>query len=232
MEKTNYCQSCGMPLNRKEDAGTNEDGSLNQEYCHYCYQNGVFTSDCTMEEMIEHCLPFLDEFNKENNVQFTKEQAVAEMKTFFPTLKRWSGLRTAALCGEIGNTVNEIITMEKSALERWNQGDPSGYLEIYSQHITYFDPFQDRRLDGLDKMEELYEGLRGKISADRYEMLHPVVEVTGNMAVLSYNLISYCGSECYKWNCTEVYKREGNEWKIVHNHWSFMNAGGGKSVKK
>lgn len=90
METTIFCQSCGMPLQKPEDYGTNENGSLNHEYCCYCYQNGAFTSDCTMDEMIEHCVGYLDEFNKDNATQFSKDQAIAEMKAYFPTLKRWA----------------------------------------------------------------------------------------------------------------------------------------------
>lgn len=118
----------------------------------------------------------------------------------------------------------EIIALEKSALEKWNQGNPSGYLEIYSKDITYFDPFQQTRLDGFDALEKLYESLGGTVHVDRYEMLNPMVEVSPEMAVLSYNLISYSGEEIYKWNCSEVYKKEeGGIWKIIHNHWSFIN---------
>lgn len=36
------CQSCGMPLSSAEVLGTNADGSLNEEYCTYCYQHGQF----------------------------------------------------------------------------------------------------------------------------------------------------------------------------------------------
>lgn len=57
------CQSCGMPLSSAEVLGTNADGSLNEEYCTYCYQHGDFAQDCTMDEMIEHCAQFTDEFN-------------------------------------------------------------------------------------------------------------------------------------------------------------------------
>jgi hypothetical protein len=33
-----------------------------------------------------------------------------------------------------------IIGLEKAALERWNHGDPSGYLELYAPDVVYFDP--------------------------------------------------------------------------------------------
>ena len=79
-----------MPLQKPEDMGTDQDGARNRDYCVYCYADGEFTSNCTMDEMIEHCLQFLDEFNKENGITYTKEEAFAEMRQFFPTLKRWA----------------------------------------------------------------------------------------------------------------------------------------------
>ena len=44
-----FCQSCGMPLQAEDQWGTNADGSLNEEYCCYCYQKDAFTQDYTME---------------------------------------------------------------------------------------------------------------------------------------------------------------------------------------
>lgn len=83
------CQSCGMPLADPTLLGTNRDGSENEEYCIYCYKEGAFTQDVTMDEMIDHCLKFLEEFNKDSDNQLTKENAMAQMKQFFPLLKRW-----------------------------------------------------------------------------------------------------------------------------------------------
>lgn len=84
-----YCQSCGMPMQTADQFGTNADGSANQEYCCYCYKDGAFVQDCTMEGMIEHCIKYLDEFNGASNTQFSKEEAIEQMKKFFPMLKRW-----------------------------------------------------------------------------------------------------------------------------------------------
>lgn len=77
-----------MPLT-DEYFGTNADGSVNREYCTYCFRDGAFTSDDTMEQMIEHNLEYLAEFNKDSDRQFTEEEAREQMRKFFPTLKRW-----------------------------------------------------------------------------------------------------------------------------------------------
>ena len=83
-----FCQSCGMPLN-DQVLGTNADGSKNEDYCMYCYRDGKFLQDCTMEEMIEHCAQFVDEVNKGLPQPITKEEYIGQMKMYFPHLKRW-----------------------------------------------------------------------------------------------------------------------------------------------
>lgn len=84
-----FCQSCGMPLTRKEDCGANADGTVNYDYCQYCYKEGRFLQDCTMDQMIEHCAQFLDEVNKNLPAPMTREQYIQMMQGFFPLLKRW-----------------------------------------------------------------------------------------------------------------------------------------------
>ena len=83
-----FCQSCGMPLTQ-EVLGTNADGSKNEDYCIYCYKDGNFLQECTMEEMIEHCAQFVNEVNKGLPQPITKEEYIGMMKTYFPQLKRW-----------------------------------------------------------------------------------------------------------------------------------------------
>ena len=69
-----FCQSCGMPLTN-EILGTNTDGTLNEDYCIYCYKDGKFAQDMTMEQMIDHCAQFTDEINKQSGQNLTQEQA-------------------------------------------------------------------------------------------------------------------------------------------------------------
>lgn len=83
------CQSCGMLLQQDSDKGTEADGSKSEEYCTYCYQQGRFTQDITLEEQIEHNLQDLDDWNKSTGLNLTKEEARAQLMEFLPTLKRW-----------------------------------------------------------------------------------------------------------------------------------------------
>ena len=58
MNKENkYCQSCGMPMKQDpQGGGTNADGSKNDKYCSYCYQNGAFVGgEMTVKEFQEFC---------------------------------------------------------------------------------------------------------------------------------------------------------------------------------
>lgn len=115
---------------------------------------------------------------------------------------------------------SQLIAIERAALERWGAGDPSGFLEISAPDVVYFDPFLERRLDGLAALTALYESLRGTIHVDHCELLNPKVQLCGEAAVLTFNLHSHVGAAVMRWNCTEVYRRDQEGWRIIQTHWS------------
>ena len=77
------CQSCGMEMHTS-DYGKNADASTNTDYCRYCYPDGAFGKDETMEEMIESCIPYY--VGKEFE---TAEEARQYLSRLYRTLKRW-----------------------------------------------------------------------------------------------------------------------------------------------
>ncbi|MEO8155802.1 MAG: nuclear transport factor 2 family protein [Rhizobacter sp.] len=123
---------------------------------------------------------------------------------------------------------HEVVQLEAKALTRWLAGDPSGFLEISANDVVYFDPFTERRLDGLAELTRYYEAIRGQVHAERFELLNPKVQAAGDAAVLTFNFVSYGGNEnALRWNCTEVYRRDAGQlsaWKIIQTHWSFTRA--------
>jgi ketosteroid isomerase-like protein len=119
-----------------------------------------------------------------------------------------------------------IVALERGALDRWGKGDPGGYLDLYARDATYFDPTQERRVDGLAALTALLEPIRGKIKGDGYDMIAPQVYRAGTTAVLTYNLVSRGRGPDGKpvvarWNVTTVYAQIDRGWKIVHSHFSF-----------
>lgn len=120
---------------------------------------------------------------------------------------------------------DDIIALERAALDRWGKGDPKGFLETYAPGITYFDAGTQRRIDGHAAMTDYYLPFTGKIKVRRYEMIGPKVQRHGDVAVLTYNLRSEAvqpdGKEVtIRWNSTSVYARIGRKWKVIHSHWS------------
>lgn len=83
------CQSCGMILEKDSDKGTESDGQKSEDYCAFCYQQGQFVQDITIEKQIEHNLRDLDTWNQENGLHLSEQEARAELLKFLPHLKRW-----------------------------------------------------------------------------------------------------------------------------------------------
>ena len=79
-----FCQCCGMPMT-DELHGTNAGGGRNEDYCNYCFKDGAFTFQGSMEEMIQLCVPHMAAANP----GMSAEEAPQKMQAWFPTLKRW-----------------------------------------------------------------------------------------------------------------------------------------------
>lgn len=75
------CQCCGMPL---DDLSISKeaDGSFNEEYCKWCYDNGKFVYS-SLEELTEFLVSHM------SNEQFPPEQMRAYLNEMLPTLKHW-----------------------------------------------------------------------------------------------------------------------------------------------
>ncbi len=117
-----------------------------------------------------------------------------------------------------------IVALERAALDRWGRGDPSGFLELSADEVVYFDPFVEHRVDGLAALTLLYDGIRGQVHVDRYELIDPKVQLGADIAVLTFNYVSFGGDKQDRWNCTEVYRQTPAGWRIIQTHWSFTSA--------
>ena len=75
-----------MPMGATDEMyGTNADGSKSKDYCGHCFESGAFSTNPTMGEMIEICVPHVIAAIPD----MSEDAARKMMGEFFPTLKRW-----------------------------------------------------------------------------------------------------------------------------------------------
>lgn len=132
--------------------------------------------------------------------------------------------------GSMDSLLDELVALERSALDRWIKLDPEGYLGLFAPEVTYFDPTTERRVAGLEAMQARLAPI-GSVTPPfrepRYDMIDPRVQRHGDIALLTFNLVNYGrlkdGEErvLARWNSTEVYGRINGSWKIIHSHWSY-----------
>ncbi len=95
------CQCCGMPLDDSV-IGREKDGTMNEDYCKWCYADGNYTySD--MDDLISVCVPHMV------NEQFSEEQARAYLKQLLPKLNYWKRYEELSDDGEFEAFKQQLI---------------------------------------------------------------------------------------------------------------------------
>ena len=95
------CQCCGMPM---EDSiiSHNSDGSLNEDYCKWCYADGTYTYS-SMDDLIEICAKNMVDKN------VTEEQARSYLKEVLPKLDYWKRYQQLGDNGEFEKFKKQLI---------------------------------------------------------------------------------------------------------------------------
>lgn len=98
-------------------------------------------------------------------------------------------------------------------------GDTPSYLNLCSQQdFSYFDSFKAKRVDTYTEIKQfVLANVEGKLFADTYDFELPRVQVTNDMAILTYQLFAKTSLNDMRYNCIEVFQREGTTWKVIHS---------------
>ena len=76
-----FCQCCGMPLD-DSIISRDENGSLNEDYCKWCYADGEYTYS-NMDDLIDVCVKHMA------NENASEEQVRSYLKNTLPKLDYW-----------------------------------------------------------------------------------------------------------------------------------------------
>lgn len=77
------CQCCGMPLSEDDLIGRETDGSFNEDYCKWCYENGKFAYT-SKEALIDFLVSHMP-----NPEDLTNEERRAQFDAYLSQLKHW-----------------------------------------------------------------------------------------------------------------------------------------------
>ena len=95
------CQCCGMPL---EDAilSREKDGTLNEDYCQWCYADGTYTYS-NMDDLIDISVRHMV------SEGFTEEQARSYLKQTLPNLDYWKRYEELSDGGQFEEFKQQLI---------------------------------------------------------------------------------------------------------------------------
>jgi uncharacterized protein (TIGR02246 family) len=124
------------------------------------------------------------------------------------------------------NADKEIIALERSALDKWSQGNTHGFIDIGADDVTWFDfmPGEQPRIEGLEAVRSYMAHVAGQIPPHAYELVNPKVQVYGNTAILAFHWKASTtdGKALEGWKATSVYHWNDGRWSMVHAHWSMV----------
>lgn len=190
-----YCQSCGMMFTGPDQHGHEADGSEAEDFCRWCYENGVYTYETSMDEMIEDCAPRMAEA-----MGWTVDEAASLLGAVLPTLRRWRevaenektyGEETRAAYGdEVVDATNEkylamaetahlqaeelVVAINEQLRRAMETGDPAGpearkLVAMHGHWLRMYWP------DGL-YTPEAHKGLAdGYVSDERFRAYYEKV---------------------------------------------------------
>jgi hypothetical protein len=143
------------------------------------------------------------------------------MKMVLLTCVLWTVLCGALTAADASAAAAQsILALERETMEGWRVGNPDPALALLDPSITYYHYPLQERLQGLPAVADFFEPYRGRPLFDAYEMLDPEVQASGDVAILTYQLLTHNGSRTDRWNSTEVFSKKEGGWRIIHAHWS------------
>jgi uncharacterized protein (TIGR02246 family) len=124
------------------------------------------------------------------------------------------------------NADQEIIALERGALDKWAQSNPTGFVDILADDATWFDftEGRPRRVEGSDAIRQYVAPFAEQIPPHMYDIVNPKVQVYDNVAILTFHWRASLpnGDPMPEWKVTSVYRWEDGTWRQVHAHWSLV----------
>ena len=125
----------------------------------------------------------------------------------------------------MGAIEKQILEIEKQMVEAFNQGKVEEILKFFDKEIIGFSSTQHERLMGLDAMRNTFLYYLREADAVEYSITSPLIKsMTENCAVITFYWLVVMASGSKRREIhgrgTHLFHKKGDNWKIVHEHFS------------
>ena len=116
----------------------------------------------------------------------------------------------------------EILAQVKIDMDYWSQGDTVSYGKSAANDVTFFNNNPaGGRIDGAQAFRELLESWKGLIPQHEYKMVDPNLQLYGDIGIFTMHYhASLQDNVLLKVRGTCVYRKAGDSWELVHEHFS------------
>ena len=130
----------------------------------------------------------------------------------------------------MGAVEKHLLEIEKKCAEAFNAGDVDEILKFFDEDVIGFSSTQHERLMGLDDMRETFLYYLKEAEKVEFSITSPLIKVlTEDCAVVTFYwlvvLVSGNRRREIHGRGTHVFLKRGDQWKIVHEHFSRAHHG-------
>lgn len=126
-----------------------------------------------------------------------------------------------------GSEINSILDLTQKLLDSIAKKDWESYINLIDEKVTSIEPDSSNNfIEGMDYHKFYFDLPNGRINIIKENIIQPNLRIYGEMAIICYKRLTQiftddkrCESKC----CSEtrIWRKTGNNWKLVHTHRSF-----------
>ncbi len=123
------------------------------------------------------------------------------------------------------NAIDQVITLEKEALNGWSGGNAAAYGMHAHPDSIYFDNLGARnQIAGEENIKKYAATAFAELKPHNYELIGLRARQFGDTVILSYRYhpIMPDGAPSMDWGATIVYASFDGDWKSVHASWTAL----------
>lgn len=129
----------------------------------------------------------------------------------------------------MGAIEKQILEIEKQMVDAYNQGKIEEVVKHFDNDVIGFSSTRHERLMGLEDMHETFLYYAKEADSLEFNITSPLIKVDGDSAVMTFYwlVVMVTGKKRREIHGrgTHVFAKRGNEWKVVHEHFSRAHHG-------